>query len=215
MKLLLIAASLVLLGGCVAPGYYVQPDYPGGGGYYGDGYYESSGGYYPDYYGGNSAGLSIGYGYGYGDPGYYGWGSYPYGYNGYYGSYGGYYGYGRYHHGDGHHHGDHHHGGHDWDGHGHHRDSGWNGGDPHDGRTDARPWRKPDRAPIPFREEAMRTGGSAPQPRMISPDLAPHSTPQFSRHFEPRSRSGATRHDAPPVQRVAPHQPDKRKTQEF
>lgn len=204
MKLLLLAASLVLLGGCVAPGYYVQPDYSAAGGYYGDGYYEGSGGYYPGYYDGccSSAGVSIGYGYGYGYPTY-GWGSDPFGYYGYYG---GYYDYGRYRHGG------HHHGGHHWDGHGHHGDGGWNGGGgDHSG---ARPWRQPDHPPIPMRNEAMRTGDSALQQRLISPDIAPHSPPRFSGHFGPRPQSGTARHDARPVH-VAPDRPGKRKSREF
>ena len=54
MKLLLLAAVLGALGGCVAPGYdYVQPDYAGAGGYYSDGgygggYQDGAVGYYPD-----------------------------------------------------------------------------------------------------------------------------------------------------------------------
>jgi hypothetical protein len=149
MKLLLLAVSLVALGGCVAPGYeYVQPDYAGAGGYYSGGY--SAGGYYPDYYGGccNAAGVSIGYGYGY--PGYYAGGNYPYGY---YGSYG-YYGY--YPHG----------GGRDGDdGHGSHSD-------------DPQPWRSPDHPPIPHHGGVVQSEWSAPPARMISPSFPPRIAPR-------------------------------------
>ncbi|HET6913945.1 MAG TPA: hypothetical protein VFH71_11480 [Rhodanobacteraceae bacterium] len=91
MKIALLAAGLLLLGGCVMPPDYVRTEgyYPAGydQGYYGDG------GYYgdddPGYYGGcvNCGSVSVGIGYGY--PGYgYGYGGYGYGYGGY--GYGGY-----------------------------------------------------------------------------------------------------------------------------
>ena len=153
MKWLLLAASLVVLGGCVAPGYdYVQPDYAGAGGYYsggyysgggyGDGYRDGTAGYYPGYYGGccDAAGLSIGYGYGYGYPGYYAGGSYPYGYYGYYGYY--------------------------------------PTGNGNGSQTDApQPWRGPDHPPIPHHSSVAQSEWSAPLPRMASPTFEPHVAP--------------------------------------
>src|SRR5690348_4915259 len=196
MKWPLLAASLLALGGCVAPGYYVQPDYAGGGyyddgGYYGGGYYDD-GGYYPGYDEGCCSGsVSIGYGYGYpgygyGYPGYYGWGGYPNGY----GYYGGYYGRGGHNRGGhrGGHDGNDHHGGHDRDG--HHGDDGHGGGH-HDGRwwhgdyvdgavkrwPSDRPWRDADRAPIPH-WNAMAPSGNRPAPHMVSPGGASHFGPR-------------------------------------
>lgn len=213
MKLLLLAASLVLLGGCVAPGYYVQPDYSGGGGYYSGGYYGSdgyygSGGYYPDYYGGccASSGVSIGYGYDYGYPGYYGWSGYPYRYGGYYGHDGHYRRHGD-HDRDGHRHGDHDRNGHHWDKHDHdgdHQDSHWHG-DHMDGAVQRWPsaqrWRNTDRAPIPHWNEVTRSGGlPVPQPQMISPRSITHVAPQMA----PRSPSGAAGRAIAPVRSWSP-----------
>jgi hypothetical protein len=237
MKLPLLAASLLALGGCVAPGYYVQPDYSGGGyyddsGYYGGGYYEGSDGYYPGYDDGccGSASVSIGYGYGYGGygygyggygygyPGYYGWSGYPNGY-GYYG--GGYYGGGYYGRG-GHGRGGHDRGGHDRDG--HHGGDGGHGGDHHHGQwhgdhvdgavqrwpSDQR-WRDPDRAPIPHWNAVTRSGSPpAPRPRMISPGGAPHFAPRLSPHVQ----SGAPGRTNAPA-RKAPHRSDSSSPKEF
>lgn len=88
MKIALLAAGLLLLGGCVMPPDYVRSDGSPGG--YDQGYYDG-GGYYGDdgYYGGcvNCGSVSIGIGYGYPGYGYgyggYGYGGYPYsGYDG-------------------------------------------------------------------------------------------------------------------------------------
>jgi hypothetical protein len=201
MKLPLLAASLVALGGCVAPGYdYVQPDYAGGG-YYSGGYYDGIGGYYSDYYDGccgpNS--VSIGFGYGYGYPGYYDWGGYPYDY------YGGYYNYDRYHH----HHGDwdgDHGGHHDWDDH-----HGNHGGydvhvDPAVQRwPDKQPWRIPDHPRVPHWNTMTRSGGQAPQPQF--------SSPRFTPHYQNHSNSGASANEPP--RSWTPAQPEKPKTQQF
>lgn len=194
MKLLLLAASLVVLGGCVASDYdYVRPDYSGtgyyddgyGGGYDGSGYYGSS--YYPEYYGGccGSVGVSIGYGYGgygYGYPGPYG---YPYGYYTYPNGY--YYG----HHGDHH---DHHHDGGGWDG---------GGSGDHDDDDPAQPWRQPDHPPMPRHNNPEALRWSAPEPQMISPGVQPHVTPRFA----PRSPSGAGGHSTAPVRTSPPPRP--------
>jgi len=155
MKIMLLAAALLFLGGCVMPPEYVRSDagyYAAPTGYYAEsdydnGYYDGSG-YYDDggYYGGygegydegdcvNCGSLSIGVGYGYPSYGYGG-----YGYGGYgYGGYG--YGRGRYPHSGGHHdHGHGEHGGHWSHGGSDHGDSDhgshghWTGG--HDGHSD-------------------------------------------------------------------------------
>lgn len=92
IRLLLIAAALPFLAGCVSnPGNYYS--YEGGGDYY----YEDAGAdviidsYSPAF------GLGYGGGFGYGGYGYgYGYGGFGYGFGGYYGGYGypwGYYGY--------------------------------------------------------------------------------------------------------------------------
>ena len=190
MKLSLLAASLVALGGCVAPGYdYVQPDYAGSGGYYSGGYYDGTGGYYSDYYDGccDPASVSIGFGYGYGYPGYYDWGSYPYGY------YGGYYDYDYYHH----HHGD-------WDD--HHSDHG--GYDP---RVDPavqrwpneQPSRVPDHPRVPHWNTMTQSSGQVPQPQISAPRFTPHyqthSHPEPSAHEPPRSWT-PPRHEKPKAQ---------------
>ncbi len=188
MKLSLLAASLVALGGCVAPGYYVQPD-----GYYSDGYYYDEGGYDSAYYDGccYSGSVSIGFGYGYGYPGYYG---YPYDY------YGGYYYYDRYHH----HHGD-------WDG--HHGDDHWNhGGYDHDDHVDPavarwpdkQPWRVPDHPRVPHWNTMTQSGGQIPQPQTGSPHFTPHY----------HSDSGASAHE-PPRSWTPPPRTDKPKPQQF
>lgn len=208
MKLLLLAAAMLALGGCVAPGYYVQPDHAGG--YYGSGYYEGSG-YYPDYYDGccGSAGLSIDYGYGYGYPGYYGWDNYPY-YGGYYGSY--YYGHGG-HHRHGHHDHDGHHDGHwdgrHWDGdhHGRHHDDHWQGGHT-DGAVErwpsARQWQDPDRAPVPRRDAFAAPRWSAPRPQVTAPEVTEHFTPRTTAHSQP----GASGRGPAPARSWTPRRSD-------
>ena len=190
MKLSLLAASLVALGGCVAPGYdYVQPDYAGAGGYYSGGYYDGVGGYYSDYYDGccDPASVSIGFGYGYGYPGYYDWGNYPYGYY-----YGGYYDYYHHHHGD-------------WDG--HHPDHG--GYDPHVDPAvqrwpDKQAWRGPDHPRVPHWNTMTQSGGQISQPQISAPHFAPHypshSNPGTSAHEPPRSWTPPPRSDKPKAQ---------------
>ena len=224
LKLSLLAASLLALGGCVAPGYdYVQPDYAGAGGYYSGGYYDG-GGYYSGYYDGccYPAGVSIGVGVGY--PGYHAWGNYPYnyyGYNGYY--YNGYY----YNHGHHHHHhgdddgDDNHHGDHDGVHHDHHWDDGVQD-DVHDryhrpgDRFDAgvQQWphaqsRTPVRVPGPAWTGTTRPGPSTPQPQPFAPHVAPHA----SSHPD----SGAVMHrpEPPPQSWTPPRSSGKPKTQQF
>lgn len=200
LKLSLVAASLLALGGCVAPGYdYVRPGYAdtGGyydGGYYTGGYYDSAGGYYSDYYDGccYPAGVSIGVGVGYGYPGYYTWGNYPYGYYGYNGYY--------YDHGHHHHHGDH-----DWDDHGDH--GGYDAHvDPAVQRwPDKQPSRIPDHPRVPHWSTMTQPGGQAMRPQAG----APHFTP----HYENRSNSGASSHEPP--RSWTPPTSGKSKTQQF
>lgn len=224
--MLLLAASLLALGGCVAPGYYVQPDYAGGG-YYDGGYYGSAGSYYPAYDEGCCSGsVSIGYGYGY--PGYYGGSGYPYYGGSYYGGGyygGGYYGGGYYGHGghrnrhDGH--GWNGHGGHDGDG--HHWDHNGHGGDHHDGHhgehmdgalqrwPTAQRWRAPDHAPVPHRDASPSAHWSAPQRQMAAPDVTQHFSPRVA----PRSQSGASGRAPAPARSWTPHRADTSSKKEF
>lgn len=230
LKLFLLAASLLALGGCVAPGYdYVRPGYSGSAGYYDGGYYTGGhydgGGYYSDYYDGccYPGGVSIGVGVGYGYPGYYAWGNYPYnyyGYNGYY--YNGYY------HGHGHHH---HHGDHDEDDHHHgdqagdHHDHHWDESaqdDIHDryhrtgDRFDAgvQQWphaqsRAPVRAPGPAWTDVTRPEPSYPQPQSFSQHVAPHAS------SHPDSGAAMHRPESPPQGWTPPRSSSKPKTQQF
>ncbi|MGH8211871.1 MAG: hypothetical protein ACREPP_01415 [Rhodanobacteraceae bacterium] len=226
LKLSLLAASLFALGGCVAPGYdYVRPGYSGSGGYYdggyyAGGYYDNASGYYSDYYDGccYPPGVSIGVGVGYGYPGYYAWGNYPYGY----------YGYNGYYYDHGHHH--HHHGDHDGDDHhhgdpaGNNRDHHWDEsvqGDTHDryhrqgDRFDAsmQHWPRAEshaqvRAPGPALNDATRSGAPIPQPQPFSA----HAAPRVG--FHPDSGAAAYRPEPPP-QSSTPHRTGKPKTQQF
>jgi hypothetical protein len=226
LKLFLLAASLLALGGCVAPGYdYVRPGYSGAdgyddGGYYTGGYYDGAGGYYSDYYDGccYPGGVSIGVGVGYGYPGYYAWGNYPYGYYGYYGYY---YDHGHHHH---HHHGDHdgddHHGG----GQGGAQPGHWDESvrssihDRYHGPGDridagAHQWPKaesiaPVRAPGAAWDGMTRAGTPMPSPQSFSPRVAPHS----SAHPD----AGAAMHRSePPPQTWTPPRSSKPKAQQF
>lgn len=226
MKRLLLVASLITVGGCVAPGYdYVRPQYSGAygydgpqdgydGGYYSGGYYDD-GGYYPDYYDGccGPASLNIGFGYGYGYPGYYAWGGYPYGYYGYPGYT--YYVYDSHHHHDGN------------NGHkpppratGNNHNS-WNdrdhGDDIHDRYhrygepTYATPWNAQDEAAIPESPRmapAATQPGRAEMPPMPSPGFMPHGAPAAAHSMDFPS---ASPHASAPDRGSAP-QPGKSKT---
>lgn len=200
VKLLLIIAGMLALGGCVMPSDYgyVRPDggyynAPGGyyvgegydNGYYDNGYYGDDG-YYGGYYGncaGGCGSVSIGVGYGYGYPGY----GYGYGYP-YYG--GGYYDYHHHRHDDGDHDGD------DHDGHGHwshghgggHDDSDSGGFDrgAHGGHGNV-PWRDPGPVPAPHggeRSHQSANGNGFPQARFDQPRMPERGAftpPNFAR----------------------------------